>query len=127
MALGGARVNSSVALKLVSICCSGFYQLLSENTITAAAGLSMTQSFSVKMPIAEQPIILVQQEALVAALMADSGLDANSELKNNNTQADASNSPLLIPLKTAAAASSGSALRPTAKPVAIFISLISGS
>lgn len=35
MALGGARVNSSVALKLVSICCSGFYQLLSENTITS--------------------------------------------------------------------------------------------
>ena len=56
-----------------------------ENTIAAAAGLSNTQSSSVKIPVAEQPMICVQFAVFAAALIADCGLLANSEVKNSKT------------------------------------------
>ncbi len=65
-------------------------------------------------------MILVQLLALAAALMAGCGFEANSELKNSNTQAGDSNSALLMAVNTASAASSAMALLPIANPVATF-------
>ena len=119
-ALGAVSVSNKLSLVSLAL---GWLKFKSENTIAAAAGLSITQSSSVNMPVAEQPIICVQLAVLAAALMADCGSEANSEVRNSNTLLGAWILAFAIANSTAFAASSGLACAPMANPVATFILL----
>ena len=92
--------------------------------MAAAAGLSITQSSSVKIPVAEQPIICVQLAALAAALIADCGSAANSDVKKSNTLVGAWILAFAMADSTACAANSGVGAAPMAKPVATFMRIL---
>ena len=114
IAFGAVNVNNK-SLPLLS-----WLKFKSENTMAAAAGLSITQSSSVNIPVAEQPIICVQLAALAAAFMADWGSAANSEVKKSSTLEGAWILAFAIADATACAANSGAGALPIARPVATF-------
>ncbi|MFT7229458.1 MAG: hypothetical protein ACI8PW_002062 [Methylophilaceae bacterium] len=78
IALGAANVNNNKEPASFSVTESVTVSL---NTIAAAAELSSIQSYSANIPGGEKPITCVQAAAFAVALIAASGLLANSEVK----------------------------------------------